>query len=411
MKVQTILLVVSALALAPKLEAYTDHRGHNVDSLEMLVSGWTPQREASASVEECSGLVWAYYELMHHYREFNGDRSMYFARKQYRLGRRFNWLSRMASGMQGIGLIFYGREQYDSALVYFLGALDLVDRMAAGETSFTSDKRYEQSIIDDDYSSLYGALGNLYNMMDSIPTAVSYYEKAGEIFDRNGWNESNSVLYYNIGETWVEEKDWHKALPAYERSLHYARAAGDSLLVANAYKGIGGLYMDTGRTSKALRYLRMAEEYYAGHGDEELRFRVENLDFMRQVLSVQKRQMLLLLLSAIAMLLLLIVLPLVLRRLRRESLKGAGADAVIEEAMAQLPPSSSVTLSQGDVSLTEREEQILSLMAAGLTSPAIADKLCLSLATIKWYRKKLMDKLDAANSAEVISKAKELGII
>jgi len=61
--------------------------------------------------------------------------------------------------------------------------------------------------------------------------------------------------------------------------------------------------------------------------------------------------------------------------------------------------------------LTERENQVLRLIAEGLTSPQIADKICLSLPTIKWYRKKLMIKLDAANTAELISKAKEKRLV
>ena len=61
--------------------------------------------------------------------------------------------------------------------------------------------------------------------------------------------------------------------------------------------------------------------------------------------------------------------------------------------------------------LTEREGQILLLIAAGLSSPQIADKIHLSFTTIKWYRKKLLLKFDAANTAELISKAKGKGLI
>jgi len=46
-----------------------------------------------------------------------------------------------------------------------------------------------------------------------------------------------------------------------------------------------------------------------------------------------------------------------------------------------------------------------------MTSPQIAEKLFLSIATIKWYRKKLLQKFEVANTAELISKAKEKGLI
>ena len=46
-----------------------------------------------------------------------------------------------------------------------------------------------------------------------------------------------------------------------------------------------------------------------------------------------------------------------------------------------------------------------------MTSPQMADKIFLSLATIKWYRKRLLEKFEASNTAELISKAKEKGLV
>ena len=51
------------------------------------------------------------------------------------------------------------------------------------------------------------------------------------------------------------------------------------------------------------------------------------------------------------------------------------------------------------------------MIAAGLTSPQIAERLYLSLPTIKWYRKRLLSKFGAANMADLVRRAKEEGII
>ena len=61
--------------------------------------------------------------------------------------------------------------------------------------------------------------------------------------------------------------------------------------------------------------------------------------------------------------------------------------------------------------LNDREMEILRLIGEGCTSAQIAATLSLSSETIKWYRKKLLIKFDAANSAELISKAKEARLI
>ena len=63
------------------------------------------------------------------------------------------------------------------------------------------------------------------------------------------------------------------------------------------------------------------------------------------------------------------------------------------------------------VSLKEKEVQILQMIAEGKTSPQIAQAMCLSLNTIKWYRKGIRIKFEADTTVEVIRKAIESGII
>ena len=64
-----------------------------------------------------------------------------------------------------------------------------------------------------------------------------------------------------------------------------------------------------------------------------------------------------------------------------------------------------------ELNLTERDLQVLRLIAAGLTNTEIAAEVMLSKDTIKWYRKRLLVKFQAANSAELVYKASEMKII
>ncbi|MBO4466753.1 MAG: LuxR family transcriptional regulator [Bacteroidales bacterium] len=393
MKKLILLCMATILSISIRAE-YRDHRGRNVDSLERVVAGWTPEREARASEEEADDLSHAYIDLMMGYRQINGERSALFARKCYNLCRRWNWLGRMSNALTGIGMIYYGGGQYDSALVYYRKAMEVTDQMAAGG--------YDQNAIDDCYSSLYGTIGNLYVMMDSVPKAMDYYKKAGEIFTKHGWIESNAVLWYNMGEVWFEEGDLDKALPCYETSLQFARASGDSLLLSGAYKGLGSYYLAKGKTGRALRYIREADSYYSLHQDQEFRARIETLGLLRQISDRQKNQWKYLALGGAIILLLLLGMTIILRRNRKLSREKEGADIVIEEALSETPP---------EEALSAREKEILPLIAAGLTSQQIADKIYLSLPTIKWYRKRLFEKLGATNAADLISKAKEKGLI
>ena len=393
--------------------AYNDHRGHNVDSLERVVARWTPDAIDKATEEELIDLNRAYRDLMLGYEVINGEKAVFYARKAIAISRRKGWTEATGDAARHIGQYFYAREQFDSAMVWFQESLACVEKMAAGATSPSHPEGYAEIDIDDSRSSLYGAIGNLYNVMGDIPTAMDYYGMAGEIFDKHGWNESNSVLYYNIGETWVDEKDYAQALPAYEKSLDYARTAGDSLLVANALKGLGGLYLDTGKTWKALRCLQEADKYYSLHDDQEFRFRMENLDFMSQVLQAQKKALAWWLAVLALLIVLLVGLTLVLRRLRRLRREQAEAAEVIDETLEELRPAPAETASEKAAApkLSDREQQILALVAEGKTNPQMAEALFLSPETIKWYRKKLLVKFDVPTSAALVSKAKDLGLV
>lgn len=61
--------------------------------------------------------------------------------------------------------------------------------------------------------------------------------------------------------------------------------------------------------------------------------------------------------------------------------------------------------------LTEREQEILSLIAEGLSNQAIADRLFLTLGTVKWYNKHIYSKLDVRSRTQAIIRARDLGLL
>jgi DNA-binding NarL/FixJ family response regulator len=63
------------------------------------------------------------------------------------------------------------------------------------------------------------------------------------------------------------------------------------------------------------------------------------------------------------------------------------------------------------VELTNREKQIIGLIAQGMTNQEIAEKLILSFRTIETHRANLMRKLEAKNSIELVNKARTFKFI
>lgn len=61
--------------------------------------------------------------------------------------------------------------------------------------------------------------------------------------------------------------------------------------------------------------------------------------------------------------------------------------------------------------LTPREEQILKLIAVGLSNQEIADELYLTLSTVKWYTSMIYSKLGVRRRTEAAERGRELGIL
>ena len=392
---RTALVLLSFLAFA-SLKAYNDHRGHNLDSLERVVAKWTPDAVDRASELELLDLNRAYRDLMLGYAVINGEKCIFYARKALSISRPHGWNEADADACRYIGQQYYGREQFDSAMFYYQAALASVDKMASGATSPLRPEGYSQLDVDDSRSALYGTIGNLYIVMGDIPQAMEWYAKAGEIFEQYGWNESNSVLHYNMGETWVDEGELKKARKEYDRAMDYAQASGDSLIMVEVWKGYGRLYMEQGRTWKSLPYLRKADAYYASHPDYAPDFRTENLNYMKEVLSRQKQQ-----------LGFLIGVLVFLALVAAGVLVGRKKAQIGQKEQKKEPTPVSVNAPE----LTAREKEILDLLAKGYTAPQIAEALSLSPETIRWYRKRLLEKFDVANTPELIFQARELGVI
>ncbi|MBL7856193.1 MAG: response regulator transcription factor [Cyclobacteriaceae bacterium] len=66
---------------------------------------------------------------------------------------------------------------------------------------------------------------------------------------------------------------------------------------------------------------------------------------------------------------------------------------------------------QPDSPLSEREIMILKLVSRGLTNESISQELKISPLTVKSHRKNMIQKLKAKNSAELLMKAFERGLI
>jgi len=66
---------------------------------------------------------------------------------------------------------------------------------------------------------------------------------------------------------------------------------------------------------------------------------------------------------------------------------------------------------EGELRLTTREMEIVGLIAEGLTSNQMADKLLISARTVETHRANLMKKVGVKNAIELVKKMERLGFI
>lgn len=396
----TILLLTSVPARA----GYVDHRGHNVDSLETLVAGWTNERIAAASDEELSRLNRDWRELMLGYLQTNRRRSRFFASKALAMGLEKGWNVAVWDAAKVLGQHHWAGERYDSASFYYGIALDAIARMQVGDVDPEHPDGLTRIDIDNGLSAMYGTLGNLYSIQDSTALAMEYYAKAGEIFEAHGWKTSQSCLYSNIGTTWLEAGELKKARSAFVKGLSLAKETGDSLWIAGNNTGLGAAELKLGQLRKAIRHLDEANRYYTAHEDQEGSALIESLGYTNEVLRLQKRQAKTSFCAVLAALILLLSCAGISWRMMKLHRQKIQTDAVLEETIKEITR----VPAPERIKLTEREQQILSMIADGSTNKEIAEQIFLSPETVKWYRKKLLVKFDAANSAELVSKASRL---
>jgi len=84
---------------------------------------------------------------------------------------------------------------------------------------------------------------------------------------------------------------------------------------------------------------------------------------------------------------------------------GAAADAAI------VLPTATASAVEGDVPLTPRELEVLSLLAEGASNKTIARRLGISVHTAKFHVGSLLDKLDAVGRTDAVAHAARRGVI
>ncbi len=90
---------------------------------------------------------------------------------------------------------------------------------------------------------------------------------------------------------------------------------------------------------------------------------------------------------------------------------AAGHGALSPEITAKVMRAAAREKRQPEISLSDREGEIVALLASGATTAEIAAALTISTNTVKTHIQRMLRKLGASNRAEAVAKAAGLGLL
>ena len=98
------------------------------------------------------------------------------------------------------------------------------------------------------------------------------------------------------------------------------------------------------------------------------------------------------------------------RLLRQAAVSGASTEYVSQLLRVTGAPSDSPSSTLVEP-LSERELQVLRLIAAGLSNRQIADELVIAVSTVKWHINNIFGKLNVHSRTQALARARELGLL
>jgi two-component system, NarL family, nitrate/nitrite response regulator NarL len=73
--------------------------------------------------------------------------------------------------------------------------------------------------------------------------------------------------------------------------------------------------------------------------------------------------------------------------------------------------SQSINSARGEIALSEREIEVLRLVARGASNPQIAEELCITVNTVKSHLKNILEKLQLENRTQIAAYAVQTGLV
>jgi predicted ATPase/DNA-binding CsgD family transcriptional regulator len=233
---------------------------------------------------------------------------------------------------------------------------------------------------------LYGLGFAALNQRDD-DTAVRRFREALEIMQALRDKRGLIRAYYGLGRVALNQGNYAVARTNFEQSCALAREVGDQWSLAAGLEGLAGLAAATGKPALAAHLFGAADEQWSRIGAQlspALRFWYE-----QDARMVHKA----------------------LAEADFSVLYDEGRQWTPDEALARITAQFAATRAAVPFGLTVREQEVLQLVAAGLTDPQIARELVISVRTAQSHVSAILGKLGVSSRTAAARIAVENGLV
>jgi two-component system, NarL family, sensor kinase len=257
----SIILLFSTLCSYPQTNKI-------IDSLEKI-----------ASHQRDTNLVKTYNELTWQYRNVDQNKAIGYANKAIDLSIRYKFDKGIAQAYNDLGIIFYDKQNFDTAIVLYNNAFVIRQRnndvsgMAklynkigvvyqkqgnfdkALENQLNALKLFEQVKDDIGISYSLNNIGIVNQNMGLYEEAIKYQLLSIAIKEKINDGYGLAGSYVNVGNIYLLQNNYPKAKEFYLRAEKITREIGDKEYLSNALNNLSRFYIGTKKYKEALPYV------------------------------------------------------------------------------------------------------------------------------------------------------------
>lgn len=375
------------------------------------------------------------------------------------LARQLNNMRSEAISLNGIGNVYLNLGQYTTAMNYFRQALSIeedrenlrginYDLSNIGEVYLlqgTYDSAlyyYEKSMevglkrsYKADIAVDYYNLGMVYQKIGDLARSNDYLYQSHPLLIKHRVNRYLCKSYIKLGQNYIQLKDYKKAEAFLKDGLRLAEEIHSAESMIEAYESLSKLSQEKNNYKQTLYFYKAARQLTDSVKSEETKRNIASLETLFEIkmkdveieqmhreLELNKSQSLYQYIIIVSLLVLTMVLFIVIRlrrnnnRLIVSQMRNDIQDYInkLDELKTQKESENQESESEifkqnvARFGLSDREIDVLLLISQGLKNEEIADKLFLSISTVKTHTRNIFQKLDVRNRIEAARRAKSL---